>query len=134
MDPNQKNNQNNPAPDIIHKFLAVQNRQEENEKDRIELQKKQIEYNYNLANKNLEIQEDILKKREPEKRTTLLWIFGAGLLTLLIILIFIYFIIDSGHEGIALKIADWGSYALVALASYFAGKKSKSKDKKDIDN
>ncbi|MEX0291036.1 MAG: hypothetical protein AB3N14_18175 [Flavobacteriaceae bacterium] len=120
------NNQNPVDTELIKSFLEVQNQKAQNELKHLEIEKERLGHDFKLANKTLDIQGAFIKQEPKEKRTTLVYISVICVVVLLIVLNFMFILITKGHKDIAQEIAQWSSYFIVAIVSYFAGKKSKS--------
>ena len=134
---NQKGNSNTDnRPDIgmIKSFIETQKQKAANESQELKLEEKRLEYNYKLANKNMDIQKALIEKDPGERRKNIVLVSLIGFLVIGGLCVFIWVLIQSGNESFAHQIVKWGSYLLIAVVSYFAGKKSRSSEKDDSDD
>lgn len=111
----------------ISKWIDNQSQLAKNEAANIALRHKEIENNARLAEKAMDYQAELLKRRPGENRKTITriaWIAGA------IIIVFLAFLVSllyMGHEKFAEYFLQGISYVFVSVISYFVGKKNKAK-------
>ena len=128
MNPKQQNsNRGELSPDLIRQFLENQKQELTNQAQSNRLQEKQIDANVRLAEKQMEIQGDLLKQKPSETRSTFnlfaIWVVAI----ILIILGFLVICIYLGKDEFALNFFGKFMYLVIAVISYLAGKKSSSK-------
>ena len=72
--------------DLIKSFMEVQKQKALNDHMHLQIEEKRLGHDFNLANKQLEIQGDFIKKDPTERRKTLIVVSIIAVVVLLIIL------------------------------------------------
>lgn len=127
------NGDNRPDIGMIKSFIDTQKLKADNEAQQLKLEEKRLELNFKLASKNMDIQKALIEKEPGERRKNILLVSVIGLVVIGGLCFYIWMLIQNGKEEFAHQIIKWGSYLLVALVSYFAGKRSKNSDSDDDD-
>jgi len=131
---NNRNSENRPDIGMIKSFIEAQKLKAANESQELKLEEKKLEYNFKLANKSMDIQKTFIEKEPQERRKNIILVCSVAIFVVGGLCFFIWILIQSGNEDFAHQIIKWGSYLLIAMVSYFAGKKNRSSEKDDDDD
>lgn len=122
-------------PELLDRILSYQEQKAKNEMKMLQLQEKDLELNFKIANKSLDYQKEFLIRHDSQHRKTFGLYAAAGLICLVLVLGFIIYCFKEGQDDFANYFIQIVSGILLAALGYFAGnknKKSKESDDKGI--
>lgn len=111
---------------VMEQFIDNQRLTLQNEATELRLREKQLELNAKQAEKIIDVQADLVKNQEKEKRKTATRYAYIGSGVLAIIFGFILYCLQLGKEDFVLKFIQIIGYLLTTLGGYYFGRKSKS--------
>lgn len=127
----QSKNQNSSQPSnkdlpihIIEKVVETQKEQIILQSQELKLREKEIEINAKLAEKQMNIQAEILKNKPAESRKSFQTVATFITIVFILFILFFMFCVYTGREDFALKIFGYFMYLVTSVVGYLIGRKS----------